>query len=342
MTDRGSRWDRIIPVINSGSSFIVTGHEHADGDALGSQIALYYFLRQMGKRVRAINSDEPQKKLSFLDPAGVVKMYDPKRHLRDFDSCDAWIIVDTSARNRIGALGDAAREFKCKKIAIDHHTFVPEESFADINIVDDKAVATGKLIYQLACELGCRLDRLIAQALYAAIYTDSGGFVYSKMDAATHQITAELLKAGVVPYKIFDQLYQKHTAQEVKLFGRALNSLRFEYDGQVALMALTSRMYEHSGADPEASETVLLDYVRAIRTVELVVLLRQLPEGFVKVSLRSKNFFAVSEMARELGGGGHTFAAGAKVEGSLPSVYNKVKSLLAKEWRSYGKAVKSR
>ena len=329
-----SNWNKIIPIIRKGARFVITGHEHADGDALGSQVALYYFLRQMGKRVRAINCDEPQRRLCFIDPDRVVETYEPEGARRAFAACDAWIIVDTSALLRIGSMGELTHRLTCPKIVIDHHVVSPEEAFADISIVDERAVATGKLIYQLGVELGCRLDKKIALALYTAIYTDSGGFVYAKMDAETHRIVAELIETGVRPYDVFDRLYQTHAAAEVELFGRALSSLRFEHGGQIAWMTVSGRMYAYSGADPEGSENHLLNYVRSIKTVELVALLRKLPEGRVKVSLRSKNFFRVNGIARDLGGGGHWFAAGAVVEGSLPRVREKVTQLVGREWRN--------
>ncbi|MDD5556051.1 MAG: bifunctional oligoribonuclease/PAP phosphatase NrnA [bacterium] len=333
-------WDGIIPIIRRGERFVVTGHEHADGDALGSQIALSGYLRRLGKRVRAVNSDEPQPRLGFLDPRGTVEVYRPGSGDGAFAGCDAWFVVDTCALSRIGAIGEMAGRIPCPVIVIDHHVFTPEEAFADINIVDERAVATAQMIYRLGRELGCRPDRATALALYTGIYTDSGGFVYTKMNAEAHRITADLMDAGVVPYKVFDRLFQTHTAAEAALFGQALNSLRFSQNGRVAWMTLTARQYAASGADPEGSENVLLNYVRSVRTVEVVVLLRQLPAGRVKVSLRAKNFFKVSPVARELGGGGHWFAAGALVEGSLARVQEKVKASIAREWRRQCRAAR--
>lgn len=327
------QWKKIIPLIERGTHFIVTGHEHADGDALGSQLALYWFLRQMGKRVRAVNCDEPQRRLRFMDPDGVVEIYPPGGGAEWIGPCDAWFVVDTCALLRIGTIGELVPLLACPKVTIDHHVFAKEEAFADIDLIDEKAVATGKLIFELGKALGCRLDRRIAVDLYTAIYTDSGGFIYTKMDPATHRIVAELMEAGVKPYEVFDRLYQTHTVPEAALFGRALNSLRFEHGGRIAWMTLTSRMYDASGADPEGSENYLMNYVRAIKTVEVVILLRQAPEGKVKVSMRSKNFFKVNVVARELGGGGHWLAAGASVEGSLPRVHEKVKGVVSREWR---------
>lgn len=327
---------RLIPIIDKGERFVVTAHEHADGDALGSQVALYYFLRQLGKKVRAVNCDEPQRKIRFIDPERVVETYRAGSGPAEFEECDAWIIVDTSALSRIGTMGELVPRLGCTKIVIDHHVFVSEEAFADINIVDDGAVATAKLIFQIGRELGCRLDEKIAVALYVGIYTDSGGFVYTKMDADTHRIVADLMDAGAIPYKVFDNLYQTHTASEAKLFGHTLNSLRFERGGKIVWMTITRKMYEDCGADTEGSENYLLNYVRAIKDVELVVLLRQVPDGAVKVSLRSKRFLRVNMIARALGGGGHWFAAGAYVPGSLNRVREKVRKLIAEQWAKYG------
>ena len=333
---------KIIPIIEKGRRFIITGHEHADGDALGSQLALYYLLAQMGKTVHAINCDAPQKKLLFIDPERVVKVHTQGSGLGPFASCDAWFIVDTSALLRIGSLGEVVPQVSCPKVVIDHHVFNPEEAFADINCIDDKATATAILVYQLGRQLGCRLNKKIAMALYVAIYTDSGGFVYTKMTSEAHRIVAELMDAGVVPYEVFDSLYQTHTAAEAELFGRALNSLRFEHNERIAFMTISSRIYSRAGADPEGSENYLLNYVRAIKTVEVVALLRQLPEGYVKVSLRSKGHVRIDGVARELGGGGHWFAAGATIPGSLPRIYEKVKGLISKELRaSYSRRSKA-
>ncbi|MCX6355221.1 MAG: bifunctional oligoribonuclease/PAP phosphatase NrnA [Candidatus Aureabacteria bacterium] len=326
---------KIIPIIEKGRRFVITGHEHADGDALGSQLALYYLLAQMGKTVHAINCDPPQKKFLFVDPQRVVKVHTPGSGLGPFASCDAWFIVDTSALLRIGSLGEVVPQVTCPKVVIDHHTFNPEESFADINCIDDKAVATAILVYKLGRRLGCRIDKRIALALYLSIYTDSGGFVYTKMTPEAHRIVAELMEAGVVPYEVFDSLYQTHPAAEAKLFGRALNSLRFEHNERIAYMTLSSRVYSSAGADPEGSENYLLNYVRAIKTVEVVVLLRQLPDGQVKVSLRSKGRVRIDGVARDLGGGGHWYAAGATIPGSLSRVREKLKALISRELRAH-------
>ncbi len=328
-----SRWDQIIPIIERGTRFLITGHEHADGDALGSQLALAWFLTQKGKNVRAVNCDEPQRLLRFIDPDRTVEVYPPGGGAEWIGPCDAWFVVDTCALLRIGAMGELVPALPCPKITIDHHVFAEEEAFADINIIDERAVATGMLIHDLGRALGCALDQRIALALYVAIYTDSGGFIYTKISPETHRIIAELMEAGVKPYEVFDKLFQTHTAPEAALFGKALNSLRLEHGGRIAWITVTSRMYDASGADPEASENYLMNYVRAIRTVELVVLLRQVPEGRVKVSFRSKNFFRVNDLARVLGGGGHWLAAGAVVEGSLPRVLEKVKAAVTREWR---------
>lgn len=326
-------WHKIIPLIERGTHFVVTGHEHADGDALGSQLALYWFLRQMGKKVRAVNCDEPQKRLRFIDPENVVEIYPAGGGAEWIGPCDVWFVVDTCALLRIGSMGELVPLLSCPKITIDHHVFAKEEEFADLNLIDEKAVATGKLIYELGRTLGCRMDRRIALDLYVAIYTDSGGFIYTKMDPDTHRILAELMEAGVKPYEVFDHLYQTHTATEIELFGHALNSLRFDHGGKIAWMTLTRRVYDASGADPEGSENYLMNFVRAIKTVEAVILLRQLPDGAVKVSMRSKNFFHVNTIARELGGGGHWLAAGAMVQGSLPRVQEKLKEIISREWR---------
>ena len=202
--------------------------------------------------------------------------------------------------------------------------------FGTLNIVDDKAAATGELIYDLLKNMSIEIDKDIATCLYAAISTDTGSFMYDNTSAKTHEIAAELIRIGIAKEDINIHLYQSKSLERTKLFIKAMSNLEFYFENKVAITMVTQEMLKESNAKMEDTEGII-SFVRGISPVELAVLLKEFSENEVKVSMRSKRYIDVAEICLAFGGGGHIRAAGCTINTSL----NEAKSMIIDEIKYY-------
>lgn len=311
---------RIIQAINDAESIAILPHVSADGDALGSSLALLLALRKMGKESDIYIEEEIPSLYSFLPEKEYFKVYggNPKKY-------DLVFALDTGDLLRLGKrveIFDNA-EFT---INIDHHPTNTE--FASINLVKSSAAAVGEMIYELINIMGVSLDVNIATCLYVAITTDTGGFKYSNTTSSTHQITADLINNGVDVSKISQQVFEIVPLKKVRLMGMAINSIEISEAGRVAFITITNEMIKAAGASDEDCDG-LVNIARNISGVEVAVLIRQRTDDEFKINFRSQNYVDVSAIANKYSGGGHKKAAGCTVRGSM----EEVKEMINKEIR---------
>ena len=301
---------QIIEVIRTNSSFLLTSHEGPDGDAVGSSLALASFLRSIGKSVTVHYQDPVPDLYAFLP--GVDSAL---QHIPDTDF-DVAVVLDIGERRRAGT------EF-CNftrvstTINLDHHLSC--ENFADYNLIDSSAAATGVLVYRIANAYGYRFDRDTALCIYAAIITDTGSFRYSNANREAFSIAGEMIEYGVNAWDVAEQLYENQPQKRLELLAKCLPTLEVFKDGQAASVTVTSDMYAISGADSELTDG-FVNYPRSIRGVEVAIFFRQLEEKKFKVGFRSKGKVNVATFSAALGGGGHHNAAGCTVDGTLDDV----------------------
>ena len=311
-----STFDEIGRVLREHQRFAILSHVRPDGDALGSQLALALSLQQLGKDVRVWDEDGMLEKYSFLPRAELLTK--PPSTAEDVDVA---IALDTAIQNRLGNALAAVRSAKIW-INIDHHRSNP--GYGDMVIVDSNAPATGEIIFRLIKSQGLPLNHDIAENLYAAISTDTGSFQYPKTRARTFEIAAELVRVGNLDVgQISRQLYESYPRRRIELLRELLRTMRFEFGGQAASFSLTLKTATDLAVRPEDNEG-LIDHLRAIRGVIVAVFFEELPDGKVRVSMRSKDEAVdVCAICQKFGGGGHTLAAGARVRGSLAEVEEK-------------------
>jgi phosphoesterase RecJ-like protein len=311
-----SKFQEIARVLREHQRFAVLSHVRPDGDALGSQLAMGLALKQLGKDVAIWNEDGMLDKYSFVPRAELLTK--PPLEPEDFEVV---VALDTAIQNRLGTAGDAVRSAKTC-INIDHHPSNP--GYGDLVYVDADAPATGQILFELIRSEGLPFDRDIAENLYVAISTDTGSFQYPNTTARTFEIAAELVRAGVDVGRISQKLYENYPRRRVELLRELLGTMRFAADGKIASFSLSLDTARRLGVLPEDNEG-LIDHLRAIRGVVIAVFFEELPEGKVRVSMRSKNEAAdVCAICKQFGGGGHTLAAGARVRGTLSEVEERV------------------
>ena len=294
----------------------VLSHVRPDGDALGSQLALALSLQQLGKQVHVWNEEGMLEKYAFLPRAEL--MSKPPSSGQDVDLA---IALDTAIQNRLGTGGQAVRSAKVW-INIDHHASNP--GYGDLVYIDSLAPATGQILFELIKSEKLPLDHDIAENLFVAISTDTGSFQYPNTTARTFEIAAELIKVGLNVGTISQEVYENYPRRRIELLRELLRTMRFDAEGRVASFGLDLKTAAELGVIPEDNEG-LIDHLRAIRGVLVAVFFEELPEGKVRVSMRSKSADVdVCAICEKFGGGGHKLAAGARIRGTLDEVRERV------------------
>ena len=313
--------ERVRQELLRARKILLTTHQNADGDGLGSELALSAYLKGIGKDTLILNPDEPPERYRFLDPSGEVRFFDETSGPALVQGCDLIITLDNSSLHRLGRMEQAVRNSAAVTLCVDHHSTT--DPFWGVNVIDESACATGEMVHDLIKALGGTLDTASAIALYTAMVTDTGNFRFSKTSPRTHRIAAELLAKGVDPGRVYELVYEQQAEGFVRLMGVALSAFRLEQGGRLGWIALSRRQIMDCGAE-QADTSEIVNHLFAIGGVRVCLLFKELPDGKVKVSLRSKGSIDVHQVATTYGGGGHQNASGAVVEGPLESAVARV------------------
>jgi len=304
-----------IERLKAAETFVIASHYSPDGDGIGSTIALGLALERLGKKALLYNSDPVPWNLTFLPGAGRIVATLPEGG--EFDMA---IMVDCAQRKRISEEFERYDGFKALA-CIDHHLLRDAE--ADYLLLDDGAASTGEVVLRLMKKAGLEIDSDIAQLIYTTLVVDTGFFKYSTTDARVLGLASELVGAGANPWFVAKHLEESYPAARMKLLASSLATLTLDFGGRYAHMDVTIGMLREAGASIEHSDE-FATYPRSIEGVEVSALFREVEAGLVKVSLRSKDFVDVAALARLMGGGGHSRAAGVRIRASMDEAKKKL------------------
>ena len=313
--------NELTTIFQAGQRVCLTTHVNPDGDGLGSEVGLLHLLRARGIDAVVTNPTPTPPRMRFIFDGlpDADKTADAVRELR---RADVIVVLDISDIGRLGALGPVVQERGVPVACIDHH--VSEGSLPDgPRYLDPTAAATGELVFEIAVACGWDVTQPIAQALYVAIMTDTGGFRFSNTHPRTLRIGADLLERGLQPDQIYSQVYASVPEGRPRLIGEALQTLVVEPDVGLAWITIPPGAMKRHGLTADDLDGVV-EFPRSIEGVNMALMFREISRGRVKVSLRSVGDVDVADFARKFGGGGHTKAAGLSVEGSLAQVQTQV------------------
>jgi phosphoesterase RecJ-like protein len=313
--------NEVKAVIRAHARFGILSHIGPEGDAIGSELALRFMLEQLGKEAWTANRDLVPPSLRFLP--GADEMLHPTQ-LRS-DEIEVWCIVDCGDLSRIGE--DALKLLRDGQIVINidhHHRDNPR--FGHVNFVKE-AASTTQLLYELAPHLGVTITPQIATCLYTGIVADTDSFRNSNVTREVLEMAAQLLSYGVNTREIAVNLYERRSLAELKLLGYVLQSAQIT-DG-IIWSSIPTSVFRETNTTVADTER-LVEELRSVDGIEVAVLFKELENGKIKVSLRSKGRAAVNLVARAFGGGGHEQAAGCVIPGELEEVQERVLAELAR------------
>ncbi|HET6202106.1 MAG TPA: DHH family phosphoesterase [Planctomycetota bacterium] len=301
-------------ILRQEDRFLITGHVRADGDCLGAEVALWHLARALGKEATIFNPDPVAERYSFLKQGTPFRAFDPARGPEQVPPFDVLFVCDVAVLSRTGPLEPILRARPALRVCVDHH--VPERGESwDAAYVDESAPASGYLVWRLALEMGVRLPREALEAVFVAITTDTGWFRYSNTSAAALSAAAEIVAAGVDVAGVYRRVFQQFPPQWPSGIAALLGTLRYHAEGALAVVAIDRKGLRDRGVESLEDPDEVLDILRCVGPVEVVLYLRELDDGRVKGSLRSKGDFDVNAFARRFGGGGHKKAAGFELPG---------------------------
>lgn len=312
----------ILDVIRRHDRFLLTSHLFPDGDGIGSALVLAGALRRLGKDVRIWMPSPSPARYAFLDPAAEIRHWQSGMRGSELADRQVLFVLDCSAWDRLDGFGKMLEPLSLVRVCIDHHKSA--SSFADVALLDVTAPATAEMVYEMMIETaGVELDFTMAQAVYAALVTETGGFQYSNTSARVLHLAARMLEHGVSADRVNIELNQRNPAHHIRFLARALQTLELGAAGKMAWVAVGPDVFRETGASAEDTVT-LAGYPRSVDGVELALMFFEDFPNSVKISFRSKSWLDVSELARQFGGGGHERAAGALLRMPLAEAVQRV------------------
>jgi len=301
--------EEIGSYIKNFNDFLIVGHKDPDGDAIGSSLALYRALKEVGKNAIVANISNISDLYYFLDDVKNIKL------LQNNEKAQVIITVDSADFERT-RLDESYVKNKIL-INIDHHP--TNTYYGNVNFVVPEAAAVGCLIYDILRYNALPISLHTAEYIYLSILTDTGSFRYSSTNSKAFRIASELISIGVKPWKIAYNIYESKKLSTLKLMGKAINTIESFYNNKLTIMYITQQMYEETNTNSDDTEG-FVNIARSVKGCEVGALLREDKPDYIKVSLRSKDEVDVSIIAQKFGGGGHKNAAGFEVSSRIEDV----------------------
>jgi len=323
-------------LFSSSENIVIICHINPDGDAIGSQLSLFHYLKSLGKNVDMIAPNNLQEFLKWMDGAELINVFikERKKCRKIIEKADLIVMVDFNQSHRTGEAEESVIASHSRKIIIDHHP--GSVNFADLTISEPSVSSTAELVHELVCDMtGMQfMTKPYAEALYVGIVTDTGNFEHGSYTSRTFRIVADLLDAGIEKEKILNRIYNNYSAERIRLQGYAVNKRMVVMpELRTAYIFLTKddlKDYGYVKGDTEGFVNLPL----SIKGINFSALFIE-KENFIKLSFRSKGNFPTNEFAAQyFSGGGHLNASGGEYPDTLENTINRfMKGIKNNVWR---------
>lgn len=311
----------LIELLRASRRIVITSHTNPDGDAIGTELGLARLLRGLGKQVQVWNRDPTPPIFATLE--GAEHIHVGESPPVELDRVDVVVYLECPTIDRCGLDHLLGRR---PGINLDHH--LGNAAYGVVDWVDTRAPAVGEMVFRLAETMELEVDATTADMLLLALVADTGSFRYSNATPESFEAAAAMVRAGASPERVARVLYDQRPIASLKLLAEVTASLELAADGAVATALLTREMSARAGAGRGDSEG-MIESLRSLDGVQAAGLLRELDDGRIKISLRSRGLIDVERVARRHAGGGHRNAAGCTVDGQIEEVRHQIASELA-------------
>ncbi|RLE18225.1 MAG: hypothetical protein DRJ14_04390 [Acidobacteria bacterium] len=320
MTEMETGFRLLSEILRKQTDFVIVGHKNADGDCLGTMGAFYRLISSRGRDVTLLTVDPIPENYLFLPGMNEV-------HVCDSYDCEGRVLflLECGTVERSGiALSNYG-----KTINLDHH---PDNSFyASLNIVDSGASSIGEMATCfMRAYFPLEIKDEVADSLYVAIHTDTGGFSYGNTSPTALTSAAYLVENGADPGKICAAVYQENKLERIRLMGHFLSGIQTDETGKIAIGKIRLNELKKYKCTPADTDN-FSSYPRGISGVKAGVFMMEISPSVFKVSLRSKGEWSVNNTAMKLGGGGHRAAAGFVQKGRAEELVSEIIRYLKEE-----------
>ncbi len=320
-------------LLASPKKIAIIPHRSPDGDAMGSTLGLYHFLKKLQHEPVVIAPNDFPEFLAWMPDSEKVLVYENDRMTttKILQEAELVFTLDFNALHRTGEMEQALNKLSAPMIMIDHHQL--PDSYAAYTYSDTAFGSTCEMIYNFISFLGKKalIDKTIATCLYTGIMTDSGQFRYPKTTGDTHRIVAEFIDLGIDNTEISTLIYDNNSYDRLQLLGRALQNMKVLPEYKTAFTFLSQQEldeFHYVKGDTEG----IVNYGLTIKGIVFaVILIEHKDENVIKISFRSQGNFDVNQFARtHFNGGGHINAAGGKSYDTLENTIRKLEQLITK------------
>lgn len=306
-------------LLDVSESIVLTCHVRPDGDAIGSTLGLWHLLRRMGKDPVVVLPDKGPSSLSFLPGFKEMAVFtchgDYVRKV--VAEADLIVCCDFNTPSRQDQLAPVVQGSQAVKVLIDHH--MEPDGFAALTISKPDMSSTCELVFRVIAAMGLygEVDTDCATCLLTGIVTDTRNFSVNVNHHDLYEILMRLLEKDADKERIVREALNTRTFGSLKLEAYALSEkLEVFPEHRAALVTLSRGELERFGYERGDTEG-LVNRPLEVREIVWSIFMREDPDC-VKVSARSVDSFPVSEICKDLyGGGGHLQAAGGEYHGSL-------------------------
>ena len=322
----------IKSLLSTPKNIVIVPHRNPDGDAMGSTLGLYHYLKTYGHNVVVIAPNAYPDFLKWLPGDDTVLKFETQQDESKtlIAKADFLFALDFNALHRVGGhMAEALEASSATKLMIDHHQ--QPDDFAKYTYSDATMSSTCEMVYNFIEMLGDtdRIDAAIATCLYVGIMTDTGSFRFPATTSRTHQIIGNLIDKGADNTQIHNNIYDTNSYSRLQLLGRAMQNLKVMPELRTAYITLSQSELDEFNFKKGDTEG-FVNYALSLKGIIFAaIFIESYQDNIIKISLRSKGEFSVNEFSRaHFNGGGHTNAAGGRSEIDMTSTIDKFISIL--------------